>query len=452
MPTLIGVVFFAVSVYCFIWKEDSLFGILIVAAAFQASSAINFGERGIAPYYVVAGFIILRAVCRLTLGTYAHRPVPHGGWLMFFGAIAVASAVVYPVVFAGIPIYDPKIGIDEGLLIRPPLSLGINNFAQAGFLVWHIATVYALSVLSFSASRTRRALIFAFQIVVFVLLVQFSFQLLGIPFPYRLIDNNPGYSIWISDQAIGGTRNPATFSEPSLAGTFLVFYSLWFLTEYLRGRGSMLRVLIALVALGLVGASGALLTLCMFIPVVLVRFSPFRFPWYLNTRRATKLFRITLALAAPLVLVLVLASGYRETLVGLTVAKSGSGSFLNRTAADLYALQLLMKSHWIGVGLGSNRASSLVTTLLSNVGIAGVLCFIVFLWRLFRDMAADYPWLVWAAFALLLNMSIDVADVTMPLLWIPILTAVTFSIHGVNREQFRHEVIAGSDLGKERAI
>jgi hypothetical protein len=196
--------------------------------------------------------------------------------------------------------------------------------------------------------------------------------------------------------------------------------------------------MIALVALGLVGASGALLTLCILIPVVLVRFSPFRFPWYLNTRKAAKLFRITLALAAPLVLILVLASGYREMLIGLTVAKSGSGSFLNRTAADLYALQLLVKSHWIGVGLGSNRASSLVTTLLSNVGIAGVLCFVVFLWRLFRELAADYPWLVWAAFALVLNMFIDIADVTMPLLWIPILTAVQLNASGATINQDEH--------------
>ena len=440
MPTLIGVIFFGVSVYCFLWTEDSLFGLLIIAAALQASSAINFGERGIAPYYVVAAFIILRGACKVVLGIRANLSIPHGKWLMLFGAIAVASAVVYPMIFAGIPVYDPKIGIDDGLFIRPPLSLGINNFAQAGFLVWHIATAFALPVLDFAPKKTFKALVFAFYLVVFVLLAQFSFQLVGVPFPYQLILNN---SVWTEEMLASGSRYPGTFSEPSFAGAFLVFYCVWFLTEYLWGRGSITRVLIALVALGLVASSGSLLTLCICIPLVLIRFSPFRFPWYFNIRRAKKLYRIGLALAVPLVLVLVLASGYRETLISLTVSKSGSGSFINRTAADLYALQLLAMTHWVGVGLGSNRASSLATSLLSNVGIAGVLCFAVFLWRLFRSLATEHACLAWAAFALLLNMFIGVPDVTMPLLWIPILTAIQLNADGVAINQHERMQQAG---------
>src|SRR3954468_20388621 len=315
MPTLIGVIFFGLSVYCFLWKEDRLFGLLIIASALQASSAINLGERGIAPYYVVAGFIILRAACKLALGVHSNRSVPHGKWLILFGAISVISAIIFPEVFAGIPIYDSKIGIDDGLLIRPPLSLGINNFAQAGFLVWHIATAFALPVLTFSASKTRKALIFAFYLVLSVLLLQFTLQLIGIPFPYRLILNNPGYAVWNEELVASGTRNPATFSEPSIAGAFLVFYCVWFLTEYLRGKGSLSRVMIALAALGLVASSGSLLALCVCIPLVLIQFSPFRFPWYLNIRKTKKLSWIALALTVPLNLVLVLAAGYRETLV-----------------------------------------------------------------------------------------------------------------------------------------
>ena len=138
-----------------------------------------------------------------------------------------------------------------------------------------------------------------------------------------------------------------------------------------------------------------------------------------------------------------LASGYRETLISLTVSKSGSGSFINRTAADLYALQLLAMTHWIGVGLGSNRASSLVTSLLSNVGIAGVLCFTIFLWRLFRSLATEYAWLARSAFALLVNMFIGVPDVTMPLLWIPILTAVQLNAGGVSINQHERMQQAG---------
>jgi hypothetical protein len=136
---------------------------------------------------------------------------------------------------------------------------------------------------------------------------------------------------------------------------------------------------------------------------------------------------IVVVLFAPAALALTFFSGYRETLMTLTVSKGDSSSFFNRTASDLYALQLLPQTHWIGVGLGSNRASSLFTTLLSNVGIVGVLAFGAFYIKLFAKLPEEHNWLKWAGYALLLNMCIGIADVTIPILWIPILLAVQFS-------------------------
>jgi hypothetical protein len=118
MPTIIGVIFFFFAAYCFLLKEDGLFGLLIVASVFQAASAINIGERGIQPYYVVAVFIIARAVINRSLGAPAKARVPQAAWLLLFGAIAIASAFVLPFIFAGIPVYDPKVGIDDSLVIH----------------------------------------------------------------------------------------------------------------------------------------------------------------------------------------------------------------------------------------------------------------------------------------------------------------------------------------------
>lgn len=133
MPTVIGVIFFCCAAYCFLFKEDGLLGLLIVAGIFEAASAINIGDRGIQPYYVVAAFLIVRALVNYPLKFRSGKSMPQGKWLLSFGAIAIASAFVLPVIFAGIPVYDPKIGIDDGLLIHPPLSFGLNNVGQAGF-------------------------------------------------------------------------------------------------------------------------------------------------------------------------------------------------------------------------------------------------------------------------------------------------------------------------------
>lgn len=430
MPTIIGIAFFCCAAYCFFLKEDSLLGLLIIASIFQAASAINIGERGIQPYYVVAVFIIARALVNRILGIRSRAHMPQAPWLLLFGFIAVASAFILPFLFAGIPVYDPKIGIDEGALFQPPLSFGLNNIAQAGFLTCHIATAYAVLTMNFSSRKARKAYIWAFYLVVVIIAAQAVCQITGIPFPNKLILNNPGYSLWDLSGEIGGTRNPGTFSEPSFAGGFLAIYCIGFLAQYLAGQDGAFHLVVSLVATGLVASGGSMFTLCILIPALLVRYFPFRFPWYINIRRTKRLVWVLFLVVMPVALALLASSVYREALITNTLSKTDSGSFINRTASDLYALQLLVKTHWIGVGLGSNRASSLLTTLLSNVGVAGALAFGVFYIKLFAHLPKEYAWLRWASFALLLNMCIAIPDSTIPTLWILIVLAIQFNQDG----------------------
>jgi hypothetical protein len=166
---------------------------------------------------------------------------------------------------------------------------------------------------------------------------------------------------------------------------------------------------------------------------LLIRYFPLRFPWHINLERVKRVSWILLLTSAPVALALFASSGYRDALITNTLSKTDSGSFFNRIAADLFALQLLPRTYWLGVGLGSNRASSLLPTLLSNVGIAGIVVFAVFCLKLFVKLPKEYGWLKWAALALFLNMCISVADVTMPTLWLPILLAIQFSSKNMSK-------------------
>jgi hypothetical protein len=112
MPTIFGVLFFCAGAYCFLRKEEGLLGLLIIASLFEASSALNIVERGIQPHYVIATFIIVRALVNGVLGLRSGSPMPQGKWLLIFGAVAIVSTLVFPLFFAGTPIYDPKLGID----------------------------------------------------------------------------------------------------------------------------------------------------------------------------------------------------------------------------------------------------------------------------------------------------------------------------------------------------
>jgi hypothetical protein len=360
--------------------------------------------------------------------------MPQGKWLLIFGAIAIASAFVLPVVFAGVPIYDPKIGIDDGLFIRPPLAFGLSNIGQAGFLAWHIATAFALLGIKFSAAKARRAFLWAFYIEGFFVFTESLCQLAGIDFPLSLVLNNPslGGALWENSNEAYGTRVPGTFSEPSIAGAFLVLYCVGFLAQYLARRGGSIRVIVSLVASGMVASSSSLFTLSLAPLALLVRYSPFRFPCYINRRQTKRIMWILVLFLAPLAIALLFSSGYREVLTSVTVSKGESGSFINRTAADLYSVQLLLQTYGLGVGLGSNRSSSFLTTLISNVGVAGTLAFLVFYFKLFANLPEEYTWFKWAGFALFVNMCLGIADITMPLLWCPILLAIQFSLKKYN--------------------
>src|ERR1700722_4353524 len=195
MPTFIGIIFFCVGAYCFLRKEEGLLGLLIIASVFEAASALNIAQRGIQPHYLIAIFIIARALLNRVFGLCPGSPLPEGKWLLIFGALAIVATLAFPVVFSGTPIYDPKLGIDDGLFIRPPLRLGLNNAAQAVFVVLHIATAYAVLRIRFSAPLTRRIYIFAFYLALVFIFAQSFCSLTGLPYPDSVLRNNPGYGI-----------------------------------------------------------------------------------------------------------------------------------------------------------------------------------------------------------------------------------------------------------------
>jgi hypothetical protein len=429
MPTAIGLLFFGFGAYYFLAREDGLLGLLLVASIFQAASAVDVAERGIQPCYLIEGFIIVRAILNQLLPKAIPPAMPNSRWLLAFAGISTASALLLPVVFAGMPVYAPKVGIDEGFLNRPPLSLGLNNAAQGGFLIWHIVAAYAIRWLPFSSSKTRKALLAAFYLVVFFVFSQSLCHFAGITYPDSLTRNNPGYQISDLTLEVSGARNPGSFSEPSFAGAFLVFFCIGFIADYLEEEGSALRVVVALLASSVVASSGSLFTILIFVLALLIRNTPFRFPWFVNVRRFKRVAWILLILVTPLTLVLVVSPAYRETLASSTVFKGDTGSFQFRTASDLYALQLLLRTYGLGVGMGSNRASSLLTSMLSNIGVAGCFAFAIFISRLFNDIKRA-PWIVWAFWALLLNMVIDIPDVTFPTLWVVIMLALSLQVCG----------------------
>jgi len=106
----------------------------------------------------------------------------------------------------------------------------------------------------------------------------------------------------------------------------------------------------------------------------------------------------------------------------VTVEKIESFSFVQRVLSDLFAMSIFLNTWLVGVGLGSSRSSSLVTTLFSTVGIVGIILLGIMLYKitkLFPARSASAPLQVcfWAFSGLLVAHAIAIPDLNRPALW-----------------------------------
>lgn len=409
MPTAIGCLFIGVSLFCLAKRQDWLFGLVILSSIFQASSAINIGSQGIQPYFVVACIFIASEMLsgRFWKGDWTFKGK---GLAIVLGLYGALSAILFPVIFAGIPVYSPKVGIDDGYFYRPPLHLGLGNFAQVAFLI------IDLLVLCAAASTPKTEMPFKFYYRTFWLLstlviIQFIFLQLGITFPYSILQNNPGYAITDISGMDSSARVMGTFSEPSGAGLALVlFFSGFFQLFYVR-QGTAFKMIAALISIGLVRSSSALVAAAAVMLCVMLVSPIFRSLLVIRVARMKK-FAIVLAGMA-LVVLSPLSGSLRE----YTLDKGDTLSYLHRTAADLFSLQLLVSTKWMGVGLGSNRPSSLIVSLLSNIGIPGTILYFSFLVQVSRNAVGEQAWIRWSLFGGTLAMCLGDPDITSPFLW-----------------------------------
>ena len=111
-----------------------------------------------------------------------------------------------------------------------------------------------------------------------------------------------------------------------------------------------------------------------------------------------------------------------EVVIGLIVWKVKLKDGV-RELSNKRALEIVKETYGLGVGLGSNRASSFFASLVSNTGVLGALLFsgmlVTLLWRYFKapkltDMqifvAASLP-------TATLAMGLGIPDLNLPMYW-----------------------------------
>lgn len=413
MPTGIGLVFFLLGLYYFFRKWEYLFPLLLFSAIFPATSAITFGSLWIMPYYLIAPLFILSQLLR---GGITRR-FRGSALLVGFTGLAVFSAIAFPFVFGGEQVYSPRLGSSDAVFQTFPLVFSVANIAQAAYIIINMLVVFAAaSVLK--TDKVWKGVNAAYYTMLGVIVCEATCFLLGIRFPYNILENNP-------DRASVGlrlldltARVHGTAGEPSYTGLVLItFFAAYLYRSYTSGKDGWKAILSA-VMLVLVRSSSSLLTLGIVTALVILSNLPLR----VSSSNSGSAIRMRQFLRFAFVCFLIGISFTSSTLRGIVdefvFEKSETGSYEHRTTMDKYSLTLLVDTYGIGVGLGSYRPSSLIASLLGNMGLLGLLLFALVYLAIARSITSDQVWLRWALLASLIDMAIAIPDITEPFLWV----------------------------------
>lgn len=419
-----------------LFRPSYLLALLIISSVFQGAAVINGKvgdfEFGLPPFYFVAICIAFRYLLLFVNDNQGLLPAdnPTRGLskvLLYFTAWCVSSSFILPRLFAGMEVYDPRGGIDQQYVYQSALTWSFSNLAQAIFLVLDVVVVlYALRVVktSVQSSRLIRSFLVAAGIVTLIGLSESVAGLLGWSFPYAVLNSNPVYSQGFDQMLDSYQRINATFTEPSYAGAFLASAASGLLASYLGGKkglgqfllmSGVLIVLLSTTSTTGYAAFGITTALLLFFFNPLAKRTEHR-------RSSAKGWSAIFAAALVCGMVLHFNEGLFEAAVSATLDKVDGLSFVHRIASDSFALSLARNTYGLGTGLGSNRPSSLLTALLSTVGVPGTLLFGMIVYRCFKGSPGyssrnSFQIAVWALCGLLIAQVIGIPDITSSVLW-----------------------------------
>lgn len=392
---------------------DLLPWVLGLALALPTTALLAVGGQSI-PTSALLGMACFAGVLASSARRDATSPLAWTGawWMVVLVGWSVLVTVAAPTLFHGAPVLRPRGGIDEQVLDPDRLTYTVSNVAQLGYLVLGGAAVTLVA--------TRRRLsphVFLPGLGLAMLLSAWRLlhDLHGLPFPVSLVDNYSS-TRYVSTTPTGGYRLRGVFTEPSVLAQYAVAALVLaaVMTPRSRGRWRMAYVLtgtLALVDLWYSGSTKGLVT-----GLLLVALTAGVAFWQVLTDRAQVL-RVALVGLAATVVLLVYSPTVLAYLGRTFTEKRGSSSYSARTTADLFSLGVGIRSWGLGVGLGSNRPSSLWPMVWSCLGVVGLVALAGLLVVVLRGATRleGRPVFAWMLAAVVLSKSVAGSDLSDPL-------------------------------------
>lgn len=413
--TLLGAIFAVAFIIGFArHRSRGLLAVTICGAPFSSSAMFAFGGNGVSPFYI--GVILYIATSLLaTIGKRGGDEAPkqrRSGLLIALISVVSVTAVAGPSWFEGMPVIAPGVGLDQQIATQTALSYSLSGLAQFGYLALALLLVHFNQKDRFV---TRQVITTALAIGVAIAFVAYVFQMGGVAWPRAFFDNFPG-----NFYANGSERLRAQFAEPSQLGAFSLVALAYFATAAVVAKGP--KQVIAQLALA--GASALLLiasysgTAIVGLVITLAIGAVIGVGvWIRNGARIPPL--MFMAICLLLMVAALVTDDIVQFVIDAVEGKYGGTSFRNRGLANEIALRIFTESHYLGVGVGNNRASSLFPMLLSTIGAAGVFLFLLLVSRAIVSSVGilERLPLVLALAAQMAAAFTSLADFSSPVMW-----------------------------------
>ena len=422
MPILITLTFI---------NSEYLIYLLIFFLSLQSTVIFNIGHYGFQVYRFITILLSILLIFKIINKFKLSIKVSYLKSIIVIGAIffiyATFISSIGPFLFEGHIVNSVK-----GMGLYSHLHFNKYNIAYQSFLwLYFFVLIYILQKKYSDKFIKRLIMVFYFSIT-FVFLIAFLQFLIPFGFPdiFKIINNTSERNLnRLSPMGIGRfVRVSATFLEPSMFAPFVVGV-LSISLDKLFKKFSFNWLFVFFIALFFnITSTSTTAYVASFVMIFIITGSRFlRNSKKIITNTIKKMMIIFTIIMAGLLIVIVkfpdILSSIYKLLELYIIYKSKTGSFHQRTAADSFAVfHVFPHSYFLGVGLGSNRPSSLIPFLLSTVGIIGFILFFIFIYKIFKfckDNLKDTPYssFIYLIVAIILSMGIAYPDITNPTLW-----------------------------------
>ncbi|WP_143451057.1 hypothetical protein [Janthinobacterium sp. BJB301] len=411
--------------------------LLAFFSVFQGMVLPGTEQFGVSPFLLVQILLFSYVICYW--GKYdfiiPEKWTSFSFWFSAFALISIVSAFILPMVFSGMRVYTPKGGVDEQYMSPGILVPSASNLAQAVYLL-----LYWVSILFFVMRKDRKLLdatskayLMSGIVVCFFSYYQLISILFGIYYPTEYLLNNATFGIAADTNFSFLPRINSTFTEPSFYAMFMASFVVWTYIQFINSeRGIMSRnwlvlLIASLFSLLISASSTGFVALTLFF-VMHTFFAIFH---RTGGEKGRKIILTVSLFFSAIAFLYFFIPGVDVILNTVIFDKGSSDSSLHRLASDRYALTVLSETNFLGAGLGSNRPSSFVAFLLSNVGVLGTFCILIAAGLLLlhslreskrrggekRDLIACEA-SGWALLAMLIAKILGGPDLSFPPMWI----------------------------------